>query len=234
MKHKTIIVLLLLGLTVIGCQSALLTGMLLIKGEEQRPKYDLLLSGEKRVVVVARSVFSNSYELQNAPREIARHVSLSLEENIKNHVRLNMRNKKLEIVDQAKVEAWLDNCNNDFETFGEIGKDPSIKADIVIGIDIVGFQIRDPGNPALVQGKCQAQVQAIECASGKVLASEDMMIVDPPVMPLSGGPGMEPQFRRQFIQTVIPSQIASLFCYHDPNKVRRIDADNLEMHRLSN
>jgi hypothetical protein len=161
--------------------------------------------------------------LQNAPQEIARHVNVLLDEKV--------RNKKLKVVEQSKVEAWLDNCNNDFDSFAEVGKDKSINADIVIGFDIIGFQIRDPHDPYLVQGKCDVQIKAVDCATGKVLATETLSIVDPPSMPIPGGPNVEPQFRRQFIQAVA-QYIAALFHHHDPHKIRRIDADSLDMHRL--
>jgi len=221
---KTIPLFLLLAFTAVGCQSALLTALVVMKGTDVEPKYDILLKGDKRIVVVPRSVYSNTYELQNAPREVARHVSNMLDENV--------RNKKLKVVEQSKVEAWLDNCNNDFDSFTEVGRDKSIKADIVIGFDIIGFQIRDPQNASLVQGRCQVEVKAIDSATGKILASETLMIVDPPSMPITGGPRVEPQFRTQFVR-VVAEQIAALFCHHDPHKIKRIDADNLEMHRLN-
>ena len=89
MKH-TPYLFLLLALTVVGCQSALLTAIVLVKGTDTPPKHDILLKGEKRVAVVPRAVYSNAYELQNAPREIARYVNYSLDENV--------RNKKLKVV----------------------------------------------------------------------------------------------------------------------------------------
>ena len=221
--------LLLLVLTFAGCQAVAFTGAYLLKGTDVKPKYDILLKEEKRVAVVPRAAYSNSYELQNVPQEIARYVNILLDENIRNNSRMNQRNKKLTIVEQSKVEAWLDNCNNDFDTFTEVGKDKSINADIVIGFDVVGFQIRDPQNAYLVQGKCQVQVKAIECATGKVLASGMLMIVDPPSMPISGGPHVEAQFRPRFVQ-VVAQRIAALFHYHDPQKLQRMDADSIGMH----
>lgn len=213
----------LLGLTTIGCQSALFTFAYLLKGRDEPPKYDILSKGDIRVAVVPRSSYSNIYELQNAPQEIARQVSLLLEANVKN--------KKLRVVEQSKIETWLSNRNNNFDTFAEVGKDASIKADIVIGFDIISFQTRDPRDPYLLQGKCQVHVQAIECATGKVLASENLPIIDPPSMPVAvSNPRSEAQFRMQFIG-VVSQKIAALFHHHDPHQIRRIDADNLEMHR---
>jgi len=97
---------LLLGLTAVGCQSGLFTLLYVLQGNDVPPKYDILLKDEKRVAVVPRSVFSNSFELQNAPREIARNVNALLDENVKN--------KKLRVVEQPKVEAWLDTCQQRF------------------------------------------------------------------------------------------------------------------------
>lgn len=74
------------------------------------------------------------------------------------------------------------------------------------------------------------QVQAIEVASGKILANEVLTIVDPPSAPISAGPGSDTMFRPQFIN-VVATQVALLFHPHDPNRTQRIDADNLEMLR---
>ncbi|MDR2116611.1 MAG: hypothetical protein LBP87_09565 [Planctomycetaceae bacterium] len=222
-KFDLLVLLLFLTLVVSGCQQALLTALVLVNGTDVKPKYDILLKGEKRVAVVCRSMASNPYDVQNAPREISRQTSKLID--------LNVRNKKLKVVEPAKVEAWLDNCNNDFDNFLEIGRDKTIDADIVIGIEIRGFQTRDPHSPYLVQGKSQVNVKAIDCSNGEVLASEDLLIIDPPNLPISGGPGMEAAFRPRFIQ-VIAEQIAILFHHHDPHKSKRIDADNLDMHRL--
>ncbi|MDR0869283.1 MAG: hypothetical protein LBN39_00675 [Planctomycetaceae bacterium] len=211
--------------TFAGCQSGLFTALYLIKGTDVKPKYDILRKGEKRVAVVCRSLASNSYEVQNAPRLIAAQVS--------NLLYKNVQNKKLKVVEPAKIEAWLDDCNNDFDNFVEVGRDKSIEADIVIGIEIYGFQIRDPHSPYMVQGNCQLNVKAFDCKTGEVLASENLTVIDPPNMPISGGPGLETAFRPQFIQ-VVSQQIAILFHDHDPNKSRRMDADNLEMHRIEN
>ncbi|MDR0336330.1 MAG: hypothetical protein LBI18_04495 [Planctomycetaceae bacterium] len=223
--RKPILLGLLICFTLVlaGCQQALLTALVLVNGTDVKPKYDTLLKGEKRVVVVCRSLASNSYDVQNVSREISRQVSKLLD--------LHVRNKKLKVVEPVKVETWLDNCNNDFDNFLEIGRDQTINADIVIGLELRGFQLRDPHSPYLVQGKCQVHIKAIDCSNGEVLVSETMSIVDPPNSPLSGGPGMEAEFRPRFVQ-VVAEQIAILFHHHDPHKSKRIDADNLDMHRL--
>jgi len=222
---KTAPLLLLLILTLAGCQF-LYTGLVLIVGPERPPKHNILSkAGEKRVAVVPRSVYINSLELQNAPREIARQIRDILDDP------KNSRNKKLRVVEQAKVEAWLDYHGNDFDTFLEVGKDKSIQADIVIGFDIIEFRIRDPLNASLLQGHCKVEVWAIDCETGKSLARETLMIIDPPSTQMPSNPQLASQFRPQFI-SVVAQQIAALFHHHNPSKLKRIDADNLEMHRI--
>lgn len=203
-----------------GCQQALLTAIVLVKGTEVKPKHEILLKGEKRVAVACRSLAANQYEIQNAPRQIAQHVSSILDERV--------TNKKLSVVEPTKVEAWLDNCDNDFDSFLEIGRSKKINADIMIGIELYGFQIRDPKSPYQVWGRCHANVKVFDCKDGKILASEDVTIVDPPNMPISGGPGLEAAFRPQFIR-VVAEQIALLFHPHEKNEESRMDAHNLNM-----
>ncbi len=217
----------LLGLAALpstGCQSAIFTIVYLINGTDVAPKHDIFnkKKGPLKAAIVCRSMANNPMEVQNAPAKIAQMVSM--------HIGNNAKNKKLEMIDQVKVEAWLDNCNNEYDSFREIGLDKSIEADIIIGIDLLGFQLRDPSSPYLMQGRAHVQVQAIEVASGKILANEILTIIDPPGAPISAGPGSETMFRPQFIN-VVATQVAILFHPHDPNRTRRIDADNLEMLR---
>ena len=223
---KSICLFSLLALLLTGCQGALLTAIYLVKGNDVPPQHDILLKGEKRVAVVPRSVYSNSFEVQNAPREIAKMVNSLLVANVQ-----EKHNKKLRVVEQPKVETWLDHCNNDFDTFAEVGRDKSIKADIVIGFDIIEFRIRDPKNASLIQGHCQVEVRAIDCETGRVLAAETLQIIDPPQMPLPNNPRLEPQFRALFT-ALVAQKIAALFHHHDPHKLQRMEADNLEMHRI--
>lgn len=217
---------LLFALLLTGCPNVLFTGIYLVRGFDEPPEYDVLLKGEKRVAVVPRSLYANAYELQSAPYDIAERVNALLVENVQ-----NKHNKKLRVVEQSKIATWLDRCNNDFENFLEAGRDKSIKADIVIGFDILEFRVRDPKNASLIQGRCQVQVKAFDCETGQVLATKNLTIIDPPQMPLPGNPQMEPLFRAQFT-ALVAQQIAALFHHHDPRKLMRMDVDNLEMHRV--
>ena len=163
--------------------------------------------------------------MQNVSREIAWCVNFLLDENV--------RNKRLTIIEQSKVEAWLDNANNDFDIL-EVGRDKSIRADIVMGFDILEFRIHDPQNASLLQGRCEVHVQAIDCATGEILATETLTIIDPPNMPLlASSSEMESHFHTQFIKKVVAEYIGRLFYHHDKYGMGRVDAADLEMHRLN-
>ena len=221
-KLIPLLLLIPLILTFAGCLGAILTPIALIKGRDEPPKYNILLRGDVRVVVVPRSAAFNAFELQNAPNEIARHVNHLLDTKTKN--------KKLRVVEQRRVEAWLDDVNNNFDSFLDIGRD--VNADIVIGFTIAGFQIRDPRNPYLIQGKCTVHVEAFDVATGRLVASETFTIIDPPSVPLHAtNANVERAFRQDFT-LVIAQHIAALFHPHVPHEIQRINADSINLHRL--
>ena len=221
-KSIPLLLLIPLILTLTGCPWAILTPIALLKGRDEEPKYNILRRGDIRVVVVPRSAAFNASELQNAPNEIARHV---------NHLlATKSKNKKLRVVEQQRVEMWLDDVNNNFDSFLEVGRD--VNADIVIGFTIVGFQIKDPRNPYLIQGRCMVHVEAFEVATGKLVASETFTVVDPPSMPHHAtNPNVERVFRQDFT-LVIARHIAALFHPHVPHEIQRINADSINLHRL--
>ncbi len=203
-----------------GCQ-ALLTAMIMIKGTDTEPKFDILLHDKKKVVVVCQSLARDQYRNEAVPRDIARQVTDLLDANVKNN--------KLELVPCSNVEVWIDNCDNRFDSFREVGKAKGIEADIVIGIEIQDFRVTDPRSPTLLQGKANILVKAINCEDGKILAREQMRIVDPPNMPLSSSYVNEHVFRASFV-TVVSQQIACLFHPYDAKRLNRMDADSLGMH----
>ena len=221
--HLSVVSLLLLLTLFCGGCKLLAPIIIIIRGTDVAPEYDILLSGEIRVAVASRSMVANQFDGQTAARGIARELSSLLAENVKN--------KRLKVVESERIDDWLDNVNNDFESFLNIGQDKSINADIVIGLELEGFQVRDPNSPHLIQGKCRVRVKAWNCKTGKLEVTEVLEVVDPPNMPIAGGISTEGAFRPQFIR-VVAQQIGILFYHHDPHKAKRIDADNLHMYRI--
>jgi hypothetical protein len=206
-----------------GCQSVLLTAIVLIKGTDIPPECEILTKAKSgtRVAVVCYSVAVSQYEVQNAPRLISKQVS--------NLIENNSANKQIRVVDPIKVDAWMDNCNNEIDDILQVGKDPSINADIVIGIEILDFQTRDKKSHFQIQGRCMMKIFVKDCKSGEVLYSQNLTVVDPPDVPIQGGgAGTEAAFRPKFIKTV-SEQISYKFNPHDQHKARRMQADSLDM-----
>jgi hypothetical protein len=206
-----------------GCQSVLLTAIVLFKGTDVPPECEILTKAksETRVAVVCYSIASSQYEVQNAPRIIARQVSKLLDD--------NCANKQIRMVDPGKIDVWLDNCNNEIDDILQVGRDSSIKADIVIGVEVLDFRTRDQKSHFQIQGRCSLRVFAKDCKTGETLYTQNMTVVDPPDVPIQGGgAGTEATFRPKFIKTVA-EQVAYKFHPHDQHKARRIQADSLDM-----
>jgi len=203
-----------------SCQSGLFTLAYLIKGQNVDPEYKILLKGNKRVVVVCRSLAANQFQGETVPRDLTRKVSQNLRENLKK------KNKKLEVVDYRKVEKWLDDSSQVFEEFTEIGA--ALKADIVIGIELQSFQVQE--NPSTMQGKARLTVKTYDMETGDLIAQKMMTIVDPPHVPISiSDRSSLPQFQLHFVD-LISRQVAALYHPHDPKKIYRIDSDSLGFH----
>jgi hypothetical protein len=204
-----------------GCTGLMTTAAVMIKGTDTEPKFDFLLKDAHKVAVVCRSVAPDQYQNETVPREIAREVTDLLD--------LNIKNKKLSFVDPAKIEKWLDEADNTFTNFDEIGKAKGIDADIVIGIELQDFRIHEPQSHLMFKGQAYLQVRAIDCKTGKVLAKDTLQITDPPNTPIPPGRVTDSVFRAQFVK-VVSQQIAILFHPYDVNKMKRIDADSLHMY----
>ncbi|MDR1054222.1 MAG: hypothetical protein LBL39_08600 [Planctomycetaceae bacterium] len=206
-----------------GCQNVLFTALVLVKGTDVPPECEILTKAKKetRVAVVCYSVAASQYEVQNAPRIIGKQVSKLIED--------NCANRSIRMVDPVKVDSWLDNCGNEVDDVLNIGKDPTINADIVIGIEIIDFQTRDQKSHFQIQGKCMMRILAKDCKTGEILYSQSLNVVDPPDVPIQGGgAGTEAAFRPKFIKTV-SEQVAYKFHPHDQHKARRIQADSMDM-----
>ncbi|MCL2305203.1 MAG: hypothetical protein FWC43_07660 [Planctomycetaceae bacterium] len=204
----------------ISCQSVLFTAAYLIKGQNVDPKYNFLLKGKKRVVVVCRSLMMNQFQSETVPRDLTRKVSQNLAEKLKK------KNKKLEVVDYRKVEKWLDDSSHVFEEFTEIGA--AFKADIVIGIELQSFQIQE--NPSTMQGKARWTVKTYDMNRDELIAEDMMRLVDPPEVPISiSDRSSLPQFQLRFVD-LISRQIAALYHPYNPSDITRIDADSIGLH----
>lgn len=189
-----------------GCVSALATALWLVKGPNVPPEFDGLR--DKRVVVACRPVTSSLYAHPNVSKEIARQVSRLLGANV----------RKIEVVDQRKVDEWID--SNSWDEYSEIGK--ALEADLVVGIDLETFSIY--AGQTLFQGKADYAIQVYDCKKGEVAFERfPPQSVYPPNHVVSTSSIREPDFRREFIR-MLSDEIARHFYPHDPRAYFAMDS----------
>ncbi len=189
-----------------GCTSALATAVWLIKG----PNVPAEFAGmrEKKVVVVCRPVTSSLYAHPGVAKDVSRKIGRLLAAN----------GRKVTVVDQRKVDEWMD--TNTWDDFTEVGK--ALEADLVLGIDLEEFSIYE--SQTLFQGKATCGIQVYDCESGDLVFERyPPQTIYPPnhVVPTSSM--QESDFRREFVN-VLADQIGRHFYAHDPRDYWAMDS----------
>ncbi len=189
-----------------GCTDALVTAVYLIRGREVPGDYEGLKG--KKVAVVCRPLVGLAYRDSHVAQDLSRAVGLLLKRNV----------KKIEIVDQGKVENWID--EHSWEEYTQVGK--AMKADMVVGIDLEQFNIYE--GQTVYQGKARVSVKVYDCQK-KELAFEKQLpqVVYPPNHVVSAAEVQESDFRKEFLG-VLADYIGILFYRHDPYAHFAMDA----------
>lgn len=194
-----VLALTLATLPAFGCRSALATAMFFIKGTDVDPDFAELKG--KKVAVVCRPLVTLQYRNASVARDLAQQVTLLLQQQV----------PKIKTVDQRKVAKWTD--ENTWEEYPEVGK--ALKADMVVGIDLEGFNIFQ--GQTLYQGKANATIRVYDCRAGGKVVFEKILpqAVYPPNSAVPTSDRLEAEFRREFL-SVLADQIARHFYAHDP------------------
>ena len=181
----------------IGC-SAVATAFYVVKGTNVNAEFNGLKA--KRVVVVCRATSSLDYSVPRAGHELARQVAGRLSD----HVR------KIEIVAQQEVGAWID--ENTWDEFTEVGD--ALGAEMVVGIELENFKLYQ--SQTLFQGRAVYSVRVFDMTQGGDVAYEKdpPEAVYPPNAAVETSQMLERQFRREFIAD-LAEQIARHFYDHD-------------------
>ncbi|MGL6194039.1 MAG: hypothetical protein ACRC2T_04370 [Thermoguttaceae bacterium] len=212
----SVVLFVLLGVAIIiptqGC-NALFTAAYLIKGKDAPARYSILKKGEKKVLVICRSLALNQMDNETVPRDIARTVGKLLKHNVKN--------KKLSVVDYRKVEKWLDDCRSEYEDFDELGV--AFNTDYVIGIELQGFNLIE--SQGTLQCRASWLIKTYDIKNDEVIGEDQMQIVYPKVpQPYYGSANVTKL--RSIMVGMISQQIAAMYYPHDPVKVYNpIDSD---------
>jgi uncharacterized protein YbjQ (UPF0145 family) len=189
-----------------GCTSALATAAWLVNGNSGPVDYKGLR--DKKVAVVCRPMVSLQYQNQSVAREIAHQVGLLLGQNV----------RKLTLVDQRKVEQWMD--ENNWDEYVEVGK--AMKADAVVGIDLNEFSIYS--GQTVFQGKATASLKVYDCQTAEVLYEKSLpQVMYPPNHVIPSADVQENDFRKKFVG-VLAEHLARPFYAHDRHADMGLDS----------
>jgi hypothetical protein len=119
----------------------------------------------KKVVVVGHAVSAALGESQSLDRDIVKEVASILRSKV----------KKIDVVDTAKVWSWVDEHPN-WTDPAELAK--AFDADIVVFLEIEGFQLQNPADLNVYQGTARTHIMVTEWAHPK--NSRDKPLTDQP------------------------------------------------------
>ena len=139
--------------------SALATALWLVKGADTPAEFDGLR--DKRVVVVCRPVSSSLYAHPGVAKDISRQVSRLLAANV----------RKIEVVDQRKVDEWID--SNNWDEYSEIGK--ALEAQRLLAAE--GARAAVVNHPFVNRPDVDTLAPLVERAQGRLVTIEDHQIV---------------------------------------------------------
>jgi hypothetical protein len=189
-----------------GCQATLATAMWLIKGPNVPAEFNQMEN--KKVAVVCRSLDFSNFRYPNVPKELSRRVSVLLGANV----------SKIKIIDQRKVDEWMD--NNMWEDYVEVGR--ALDADVVLGLDLEQFSIYE--SQTLFRGKANVTMKLYDCKSGNLLVDRAMpQAVYPPNAAKTTSDLQDSAFLREFLAN-LADQIGRHFYPHDPRAYFAADA----------
>jgi hypothetical protein len=167
---------------------------------------------EKKTVVVCRAE-SLEYSDPLIGRELAGVIGRKMEQS----------DKKLAVVEDQKLADWTD--RNDWSDYRQVGK--ALKADMVVGVDIERFAIRQ--GPTLLQGQADVRISVYDIKDGgkKVWEYRPATIKFPPNAPIPSSERQEAEFRRQFIDRVA-EEIAHNFYAYNSRDLHALDSTALK------
>ncbi len=191
-----------------GC-AALTTALYLMGANDIQAEFKGLKA--KKVAVICRPVASVAFRDTGAAHDLAREVNRLLAKNV----------PKVQMIDQQKVAAWVDERYDGDYSFTEAGE--AFGADMVIGIELQEFSLHM--GQTLYQGKANVRFVVHDMKDGQriVFDRELPQITWPPNGGVETSERQQSQFRRQFIQ-VVGDQVGRYFYTHDPASNFALDA----------
>ena len=162
------------------------------------PEYEGL---EEQKVAVITSTDGSQYSQDVVAREINRMVGAIVSKEV----------KEIVLIRQDQIDQWRDVNGWDETDFAAIGK--GVSADKVIGIEVSDMRLQE--GATLFRGRCEAEVQVIDIASGKV---EYRRQLDDYTFPKFAGQDItettESRFRKLYL-SMLSKEIARSFHPYD-------------------
>jgi len=193
-----------------GCQAMLATVMLLAGGKETKAKYKFFKGKPVAVVCLSENMTDSRYD--DVPRDLAKAVGLHLSQNV----------KKIEVIQPAKVNKWLDRQDGRIGDFQQFGKD--MEADMVLAIYLDSFQTSSPSSPGSYQGRAVVSFTVYDVKTGTEIASESLPeYVYPPNIRPPATEIRESQFKKEYL-IQLSKRIACFFHSYDHRENMAMDA----------
>ncbi len=181
-----------------GCRDLITTSYLMLRGFQTPAEFPGLK--EKTVAVVCRSPRSVNPDQEIAVRQIPARVG-----NL-----LSMNGKEINVIDQQKIERWID--ENGIDRFTDVGQ--ALDADLVVGIELEDYSLYR--SSSIFQGKATIRIRVYDIENGNKL------VFDAPTQQIDypNGSGYttseiaRPEFNNMFID-VIAEKVGINFYDHD-------------------
>lgn len=185
-------------LTSAGCVGMVANLIHVAKGNRIPAEYDGLTEKKVAVVCVAES---ESFGPSPIAPQIAKQVSSLLQENV----------DEITLVDQQKIEDWIDRNDWDRIDFVAIGR--AVKADSVVAINVDGFSLND--GKTMFKGRSDLSVVVYDVATKKEAFSKSLPEVEYPRNSVFHTTDMSKrEFRRRFL-TILSHRVARAFYPYD-------------------
>jgi hypothetical protein len=177
----------------------LFTVAYIFKGTDKPAECDELK--EKRVVVVCYQESASSYANGRIDQELAEKVAHVLKEKV----------SKIKLVEQRKVNEWMDEHGSGGDDLAEVGK--AHHADMVVGIVLDQFSLL--AGQTLFQGKANAILKVYDCNKADIVFTKRLPQFLYPREGISTTEKPESEFRRKFIGELAKA-LARPFHPYDP------------------
>jgi len=193
-----------------GCATGIATALYVIRGNMAPAEYDGLK--EQRVVVVCRAPSSLPLELATVPKDLARQISNKLSVNV----------KKIVVVDQQEVDAWMD--ENAWDDFKEVGR--ALKADQVVAVELMSFST--DLDHTLLQGRSEYSLHVYDMKNNGAVVFEKYPRPSqfPPNTAYSTLEKQKHVFRREYI-AILADEVGRHFYPYDANASYALDSTTL-------